>query len=226
MRQQECGRALDLQAKLLTAIDEKRVRRIGARQGVNVDVQIIAATHEDLRRKVREGSFREDLFHRLNVVSVVIPALRDRGSDVLVLAEHFLRASCSEYGIPRRVLSDDAMQWLLKYRWPGNVRELRNQMERIVLLVDDDVVLAEHFTAGEGESGPKSVRVKATAEAGALQVSLPPEGVPLADLECAILREALKNSEGNVSRAARYLRISRQTFMYRMKKHGIESDEK
>ena len=215
---------LDLQAKLLTAIDEKRVRRIGARQSANVDVQIIAATHEDLRRKVREGTFREDLFHRLNVISVVIPALRERGSDVLLLAESFLQSSCREYGIPPRVLADDAQEWMLSYGWPGNVRELRNQLERVVLLVDDEVVHAEHFQTSS--DGPKSVRVRATQTEGELRISLPPEGIPLADLERAVLREALKKSGGNVSRAARYLRISRQTLMYRMKKHGLEAAAK
>ncbi len=215
---------LDLQAKLLTAIDEKRVRRLGARQGANVDVQIIAATHEDLRRKVREGSFREDLFHRLNVVSVTIPALRERGEDVILLADSFLRASCREYGIAPRRISHDAKQWMLGYGWPGNVRELRNQLERIVLLVDEEVVRAEHFqTSAEG---PKSVRVGVTQDEGRLRVALPPEGVDLAELERAILAEALKQTDGNVSRAARYLRISRQTFIYRMKKHGLETDAK
>jgi len=173
---------------------------------------------------VREGSFREDLYHRLNVVSVVIPALRERGSDVVVLGEHFLRASCAEYGIPPRVLGDDAMEWMLGYSWPGNVRELRNQLERIVLLVDEDVVRAEHFTPpenAESNEGPKSVRVVAARAEGELAVSLPPEGVPLAELERAILREALKASGGNVSRAARFLHISRQTLMYRMKKHDL-----
>jgi DNA-binding NtrC family response regulator len=216
---------LDLQAKLLTAIEEKRVRRLGARQGANVDVQIIAATHEDLRRKAREGTFREDLFHRLNVVSVTIPALRERGDDVILLAESFLRASCREYGIPPRQLSADAKKWMRGYGWPGNVRELRNQLERIVLLVDDDLVRAEHFQTSA--DGPKSTRVGVTQSAeGRLRVELPPDGVDLAELERAILAEALKQTDGNVSRAARYLRISRQTFIYRMKKHGLDADGK
>jgi two-component system, NtrC family, response regulator AtoC len=213
---------LDLQAKLLSALEEKRIRRLGARQSVSVDVQIIAATHEDLRRMVREGSFREDLFHRLNVVSVVIPPLRLRGEDTVLLGESFLRSFCREYGMPERRLAQDAKEWMLGYAWPGNVRELRNQIERLVLLVDDEIVHAHHFQPAA--DAPRSVRVKDTN--GTLRVSLPPSGVPLADLEREILRQALARCGGNVSRAARFLSISRQTLIYRMKKHGLGEDGK
>ncbi len=214
---------LDLQAKLLTAIEEKRVRRLGARTSTSVDVQIIAATHADLRQKVREGSFREDLFHRLNVVSVTIPPLRSRGNDILLLAESFLRQFCREYGMPERRLGDDAKKWMLAYEWPGNVRELRNQMERVVLLADGDIVRANQFPSAS-DRAPTSVEIKETR--GRVQVSLPKAGVNLEDLEREILRQALFECEGNVSRAARFLSISRQTFMYRMKKHGLSDETK
>jgi two-component system, NtrC family, response regulator AtoC len=210
---------VDLQAKLLTAIEEKRVRRIGAQKGARVDVQIIAATHEDLRRRSSEGTFREDLFHRLNVVAVTMPALRDRGADVVMIGEAFLRSLCLEYGMPPRQLADDAKRWLESYAWPGNVRELRNQIERIVLLENDNVVRAEHF--GGGTDG--AVRVTVTQGSGPmrLRVSLPPNGVPLGALEREVIREALARCEGNVSQTARYLSISRQTLIYRMKKYRL-----
>jgi DNA-binding NtrC family response regulator len=212
--------ALDLQSKLLTAIEEKRVRRIGARASASVDVQIIAATHADLRQKVKEGSFREDLFHRLNVVSVTIPALRQRGDDILLLADYFLELFCREYAMPRRRISPDAKEWMRAYNWPGNVRELRNQIERIVLLGDDEVVSANQFRSPSDV--PKSVRVQ--QRGSEVRVTLPPAGVPLEELEREILKQALHQCEGNVSRAARFLSITRQTFIYRMKKHGLTDE--
>ena len=208
---------LDLQAKLLTVIEDKRVRRIGGRRSIQVDVQIIAATHDDLCERVAERTFREDLFHRLNVVALTMPPLRERGADVVFLAESFLESLCREYGMPVRTLSDGAKEWMQSYSWPGNVRELRNQIERVVLLENDDTVRVEHFRSDDtvrlsvSEDGPE----------GRVRVSLPPNGVPLVAIEREILREALARCDGNVSRAARYLSISRQTLIYRMKKHRI-----
>ncbi len=215
---------IELQAKLLTAIEEKKVRRIGGRQPTRVDVQIVAATHEDLPRKIREQTFREDLYHRLNVVAVKMPALRERGADVVLLAESFLRALCLEYGTPARTLGEDAKDWLLGYAWPGNVRELRNQIERIVLLENDEVVRADHF-ARSTEGGARVQVSRANGSGARLRVSLPPTGVPLAVLEREVIREALAQCGGNVSRAARYLSITRQTLIYRMKKYDLTIEE-
>jgi two-component system response regulator AtoC len=208
---------LDLQAKLLTAIEEKRVRRIGGRQPVQVDVQIVAATHEDLGARVRAGLFRADLFYRLNVVSIELPPLRERGDDAVLLAEAFIDSLSREYGMPPRRLSDDAQAWILSHPWPGNVRELRNRIERILLLEGDDVVRAEHF--GPGPLAPPAVHVHPAADG--LRVTLPPGGVSLEELERVVLREALLRCDGNVSRAARFLSISRQTLIYRIKKHRL-----
>jgi two-component system, NtrC family, response regulator AtoC len=209
---------LDLQAKLLTAIEEKNVRRVGGRQPTRVDVQIIAATHDDIARRVKDGSFREDLFHRLNVVAVTMPPLRERGADVVLMAEAFLATLCREYGQPVRVLNDEAKDWMAAYSWPGNVRELRNQIERIVLLENDDVVRPEHFRSEDAAR----VRIADSSSGRRVRITLPPDGMPLEVLEKEILRAALSSSEGNVSRAARFLSISRQTLMYRMKKYGLD----
>jgi two-component system, NtrC family, response regulator AtoC len=211
---------LDLQAKLLTAIEEKLVRRIGGRQSIKVNVQIIAATHEDLQTKASLGEFRSDLFHRINVVAVTLPSLRERGEDIVLLAEAFVRSICREYGIPDRRLSPDARNWMLHYGWPGNVRELRNQIERIVLLENDEVIRAEHFRAAQSDAR----RVSVSQNNGALRISLPPAGVPLEHIEREVIREALGRCDGNVSRAARYLSITRQTLIYRMKKHGLDGN--
>jgi two-component system, NtrC family, response regulator AtoC len=208
----------DLQAKLLTAIEEKQVRRLGGRQSTRVDVQIIAATHENIEARARAGQFRYDLFHRLNVVAVTIPPLRERASDTVLLTESFITTLCREYGMPPRTLTDGARDWIRRYSWPGNVRELRNRIERIILLENDDQLRAEHFGPAPA---PASGSVRLSVPPTGLRVALPPEGIPLEELERAVIREALVQCEGNVSRAARFLSISRQTLIYRMKKHGL-----
>jgi two-component system NtrC family response regulator len=207
---------LDLQAKLLTVIEEKRVRRIGGGIPKKVDVQVIAATNRDLAGMVRRGQFREDLYHRLNVVTIDLPALRDRGDDKVLLAGAFLRSMCQEYGLPERKLGDDAKAAIMGYSWPGNVRELRNALERIVMLEEDDTVRREHFTFAAAKPG-----IEVAMEGGALRVSLPEQGFSLEALEREILRQALHRSGGNVSHAARFLGISRQTLIYRMKKFQL-----
>jgi DNA-binding NtrC family response regulator len=211
---------LDLQAKLLTAIEDKKVRRIGGRDSLQVNVQVVAATHEDLETKVRQGTFRGDLYHRLNVVAVTLPPLRERQEDALVFARGFVESICREYGIPPRELADDAREWIANYSWPGNVRELRNRIERILLLEDDEMIRAEHF--GPLPSLPPESTIRVVRRERAVSVTLPDEGVPLEELELAVIREALRRCRGNVSQAARYLSISRQTLMYRMKKHSLD----
>jgi DNA-binding NtrC family response regulator len=213
---------LDLQAKLLTAIEEKKIRRIGGRQATQVNVQIITATHENLEQRIKEGAFRSDLFHRLNVVAVTLPPLRDRGEDALRLAEELIETIGREYGMPPRRLTREAREWISRYSWPGNVRELRNRIERILLLEEDDMVRPEHF--GPSPSLPSDIRVQA-GPSGTVNVSLPADGVPLEELEYAVLREALARCGGNVSRAARFLSVSRQTLIYRMKKYRLDRND-
>jgi DNA-binding NtrC family response regulator len=211
---------LDLQAKLLTVIEEKRVRRIGGSLPKKVDVQVIAATNRDLAAMVRRGEFREDLYHRLNIISMVLPPLREREDDKVLLAEGFLRSMCQQYGLPERKLADDAKEAIKRYTWPGNVRELRNAIERIVMLEEGDTVRLEHFTFVH-TAEPRGPSVDVNAEGGGLRVSLPEQAFSLEALEREILRQALERCGGNVSHAARYLSISRQTMIYRMKKFQL-----
>ncbi|MBX3246661.1 MAG: sigma-54-dependent Fis family transcriptional regulator [Myxococcales bacterium] len=206
---------LPLQSVLLKVIDEKRVRRLGDRVGRAIDVQIFAATHEDLTEAVRNGRFRADLLHRLDVVRVALPPLRERGEDRVMLAEAFLEAACRSYGLPRRVLAEDAKEALRVHEFPGNVRELRNVIERAVLLEAELEVRAEHLAL------PAQTRVAVEAMGDELQVVLPNASFSLEALEAATLRAALAKHAGNVSRAARYLRIGRQKLLYRMRKHGL-----
>jgi len=204
---------LAAQAKLLTAIEEKQIRRVGGVESIHVDTQILAATHADLRSLSATGAFRADLYHRLNVVSVKLPPLRERGRDAVHIAEQIIRQTCQSYGLPPRHLSDAAQAHIQGYEWPGNIREMRNVIERIVLLHDAEVVEESHFD---------SVRsIKPPPESDRFAVYLPEGGVSLWDVEKEVITQALDMCEGNVSKAARYLQITRQTLIYRMKKHGL-----
>jgi transcriptional regulator with PAS, ATPase and Fis domain len=142
-----------LQAKLLTVIEERLVRRLGGTRPEPADAWIISATNTDLLGSVRERRFREDLYHRLAVLTLRLPPLRERGQDVLLLAERFLARVCADYGLPVKILAADARDRLLAHPWPGNVRELQNVIERVALLTEENVITGEHLgrtTAGAG----------------------------------------------------------------------------
>ena len=225
---------LDVQAKLLVAIEERNIRRLGATRSTQVNLQIIAAAHTDLPERVRKGSFRSDLYHRLNVVSVTLPPLRRRGSDIVMLARSFLDKLCRDYGMDAMELSPDAVTYMLSYGWPGNVRELRNQMERIVLLSADGLVGAGDFDrpsllppasdrSPPSVNAPISFRPSQTRTKARFNLEIPDDGIGLDEVEHELIKIALDRFDGNVSRAARFLKVSRQTLIYRVKKHGFES---
>ncbi len=202
---------LALQAKLLKVVEERTVRRLGSTRSEPLDVAVVAATSEDLASAVAARRFREDLYHRLAVVTLRLPALRERGDDVLLLAEHFLARACADYGLPARALGSDARAALMGHRWPGNVRELGNVMERAALLAEGPVVTAAHLELGGGAA--------ARAAGG------PPAGPELADalheVERTHLVDALRATDWNISRAATRLGIPRNTLRYRMERHGL-----
>src|SRR5213080_1607089 len=137
-----------LQAKLLKVLEERSVRRLGSTRDDPVDVWIVTATNEDLLTAVRERRFREDLYHRLAVLTLTLPPLRERGADILALADHFLQGACADYGVPPKTLTSTAQAALLAYPWPGNVRELGNLMERVTLLSPEPEVTAEMLEIG------------------------------------------------------------------------------
>jgi DNA-binding NtrC family response regulator len=202
-----------LQAKLLKLLEEKTVRRLGSLREQKVDVRIVAATHRSLEALVREGRFRADLFFRLGVVQLRLPALRERGDDILLLARHFLRLHAARYGKPAPLLTPEAEARLRQHRWPGNVRELRNVLEQAVLLNSGAPIGAAQLalsTLGEPEAAPPAAAARPAA-AGTLP-----------EMERQALLQALQLSEGNVTRAARELGISRDTLRYRMEKYGLE----
>src|SRR5262245_14393446 len=154
------------QAKLLTAIEERAVRRLGSTRLELVDAWLISATNTDLRGAVDTRRFRKDLYHRLTVVTIDLPPLRDRGADILLIATHFLERTCTEYGLPAMHLDPEARRRLLAYAWPGNVRELANVIERAALFTDTSVVTAENLGSLQ-------------ADGGQAKASGPPPGLPL-----------------------------------------------
>ena len=170
---------LDLQTKILSAIEDKEIRRVGARAAMRIDVQIIAATHNDLGAMVKHGSFGEDLFHRINVIAVELPPLRERGEDVIEIAEALVAVLAAEYGIAPPRLAADAREAIRRHTWPGNVRELRNGLERIVLLADDDTIRATHFRLASGRAILCFAAIHATT--GGLEVVLSGDSCPLED---------------------------------------------
>src|SRR5262245_54860301 len=186
-----------VQGKLLKVLEDDWVRRLGSTHTEPADVAIVAATSEDLVDAVRERRFREDLYHRLAVVTVRLPPLAERGTDILVLAEHFLERACADYGLPRKRLAPDARDVLRAYAWPGNIRELANVLERAVLLTDAPLVTADALGL--------PVRPRSSRDA---------KGT----LERAQLLEALDETQWNIVQAAARLQIPRGTLRYRTEK--------
>ena len=184
----------ELQGKLLRALDQKSVRRLGATASRTVDVRIVAATNTDLEAAVREGRFREDLYYRLNVITLELPPLRERGEDVILLAEFFLAKFAAQYQLAQPAITPDVRRALLAHPWPGNVRELRNTIERAVLLSPPGTLALAELT-------PQPAR---PAAGGAL-----PFPATLADVQRAAARAMLEATGGNRSEAARRLGISR-----------------
>jgi transcriptional regulator with AAA-type ATPase domain/tetratricopeptide (TPR) repeat protein len=201
-----------LQAKLLKVIEERAVRRLGSTRSEPVDAAVVAATSEDLAAAVREGRFRADLYHRLAVVTFVLPPLRARERDVLVLADDFLARVCEDYGLPPRGLSDGARAALLAHSWPGNVRELANVLERAALLSDEPVLTAERLglpTASPAPAEPRAAIAGGDAEA---------------ESERQVLLDVLRATEWNFTRAAARLGLPRNTLRYRAERLGLTPD--
>jgi len=197
----------DCQVKVLRAIEGKPFKPVGGTQDVQVDVRVVAASHKDLAKEVRAGRFRQDLYFRLRVIFLSVPPLRDHSEDVPALVDRFLAKFAADTG-RKKQLTPAALQRLREYNWPGNVRELRTVLESAVMLTDGEVIDAEDFWlqgATLGEHQPMSLKLE--------------------DVEAWAIREALKQTKGNISAAARTLAISRETLSQKIKKYGISKDE-
>jgi len=204
---------LALQTKLLNVLERRMVRRIGSTKERAVPARFIAATHRDLHGMSLTGSFRQDLYYRLNVMSIVMPPLRERALDVLMLAKHFAMQTARRYGLPPPVFSADAIAMIKGYDWPGNVRELRHQVNRAMLLshqsniTEVDLALPTSRTLIEANQYVENTTLNSQAT--------------LDEVERAILLKVMTESDNNVSRAARKLGITRMTMRYRLKKHQL-----
>ena len=211
---------LDTQAKLLRVIQEREFMRVGGLETIKVDVRIIAATNADLEAAVQQGLFREDLFYRLNVITVTLPPLRKRTEDIPLLAQHFLAQYARENEKAMRDISPRAMELLLDYHWPGNVRELENAIERGVVLSSGEVLTEDLL--------PASVRQRGDSSAGLLPPTLPANGISFKDAvsqyERQIIIRALQSSGGVQKRAAELLQVKPTTLHEMMKRLNISAE--
>lgn len=199
-----------LQVKLLRILQEREFERVGGIKTIKMDVRVIAATNRDIKKALKSGLLREDLYYRLNVVSINIPPLREHKEDIPLLVEYFLQKFNRESGKNIRRVSPEAMDMLMSYNWPGNVRETENVIERAVILSSKDTLL------------PQNLPLHPEEEPDKMTIHLPPEGIALEKVEKSLIREALKITRGNQSRAAKLLDITRNTLRYRLKKFGLE----
>ncbi|NDV20408.1 AAA domain-containing protein [Pseudodesulfovibrio sp. JC047] len=222
---------LGLQAKLLRVLQESEFDRVGGVETVHIDVRVLATTNRDIEATVREGKFRQDLFYRLNVIPLTLPALKDRGDDVLLLAEYFTNKFTATYGLDPLVFSDNAKQWLMKYDWPGNVRELQNLMERAVLLAGQGPIQTKHFLMGDEQWMPDDLS-EIDAGQQAVSESAPPSTpdealsvMPIHEMEKRLILKSLEETTGNRTRAAELLGISVRTLRNKLneyKKQGVD----
>ena len=198
----------EIQAKFLRVLEGHPFERVGGQASIKVDVRVVAATNRDLQQMVAEGSFRQDLFYRLHVVEVLVPPLRQRGADVVVLAHHFLQQFNAQMGRRIESISSEAEKMLLDYRWPGNIRELRNVIERAVVLNSGTRIEAKHLMLTPAAQGPQP-----DAELSTSNIEL-----SLSDLEQQHIQRVLRHTDGNKSRAANILGIERSTLDRKLKK--------
>ena len=202
------------QSKLLRALEDRTFKRVGGTRRFPLDVGIIAATNRDLKKEVANGAFREDLFFRLDVIAIRIPALRERRGDVALLVEHFVEKFAKDHQRKAPGFAGDAMERMAAYPWPGNVRELRNVVERLVLLGPEDVIRVEDL--------PSEIRWGQSSKTMAgCPFELPEEGVSLDAVERGLIQQALDRTAGNQSAAARLLGLTRYQLRYRVDKHGL-----
>ncbi|HEX5234411.1 MAG TPA: sigma-54 dependent transcriptional regulator [Silvibacterium sp.] len=205
---------MDTQAKILRVLQDKRFMQLGGVQELQVDVRIIAATHVDLRQAVREGKFREDLFYRLNVISIDLPPLRSRREDVPLLAAHFLKYYAEENGVPPRSLAPDAMRALVDYDWPGNVRELENAVERGVVLSSNSVIGSELLPGHLTGRNYSASLLEHNPDASLFDI--------LEDIERRIIIDKLERCNWNQTDAAEQFRIPLSTLNQKIKRLNVE----
>ncbi|MBI4536724.1 MAG: sigma-54-dependent Fis family transcriptional regulator [candidate division NC10 bacterium] len=218
--------SVNMQAKVLRALQERTIRRVGGREDIKVDVRILAATNKDLETEVRRGAFREDLYYRLNVVTITVPPLRERSTDIPQLAEYFVARVCREGGRPPLPITTEAMRLLTRYPWPGNVRQLEAVLQRAALLSDGkridiaDLPIEVRFSTLPQEEP----QAPPAASAGGTRYLLVPQGINLEEVERDFILQAMQQSGGVVAKAAKLLGLSYRTLQYRLEKYHIRRD--
>lgn len=208
------------QAKLLRFLELRKFRRVGSTQDISIDVRVIAASNRDLEKSAQQGTFRNDLYYRLNVVHLVLPPLRERKEDIPLFANAFLRAPSCALQKAIKGFSLSGMDQLLSYHWPGNIRELKNMIERAVIVCEGDRIETQHLALGDFREGELT-----QGKADDMDFEIPPEGISLVkkreEIERSLIDKALQMAQGNKSRAAKLLRIPRHILTYQIKKYQI-----
>jgi len=203
-----------MQAKLLRFLEDRTFRRIGGAKVIPVDVRIISATNKDLLKAIEEKVFRNDLYYRLQVIPIFLPALRERKEDIIVLVNHFMETFAREFNKPIKGISSMAEKLLVEYNWPGNIRELKNVIERAIILGNDENLLLENL--------PLEIVAKASHMSVPMTTfKLPPEGIDIEEVERELIKQSLEITDWNQSKAAKKLNLGIDAFRYRMKKFGF-----
>ncbi|MBM2839464.1 MAG: sigma-54-dependent transcriptional response regulator [Deltaproteobacteria bacterium] len=204
---------LQMQTKLLRILGERSFRRVGGAKDINVDVMVISATNKDLSKEAIEGTFRKDLYYRLQVIPIDIKPLRERRDDIIPLIKHFINYFNKKFRKRVKSISPETERLLLEYSWPGNVRELKNVVERVMLLGDGDILTTEYL--------PMEMTNKGREGKGAFIFKLPHEGVAIEEVEKDLLKQALDLTSYNQTKAAKKLGIGVDALRYKMKKYGF-----
>jgi DNA-binding NtrC family response regulator len=208
---------ISLQAKLLRALQEREIRRVGGPRPIKVDVRVVAATNRDLRTMVADGRFRDDLYYRINVLSVDVPPLRERKDDISVLIDFFLKKHTRNTSRLIRGLTPETKKLMMNYSWPGNVRQLESAIERAILLCEGDLISVEDL--------PMEVRQETRPVAVEGAFRLPAEGISFEDVERDLITQAMEQTDYNITKAAKLLGLTFRTLQYRLEKFGIKRHE-
>ncbi|WP_432666027.1 sigma-54 dependent transcriptional regulator [Wukongibacter baidiensis] len=205
--------SLPMQVKLLRVLQEKEIERVGGSEVIKIDVRVVAATNRDLKKMVEEGNFREDLYYRLNVIPIELPSLKERKADIPLLVRYFIEKYCNQMARKLIKIDEDALEVLNNYKWKGNIRELENVIERMVILSQEDTIYKKDL--------PKEILF---ADMEGAEFILPESGINLEAVEKSFIKQALASSDGNQTKAAKLLGITRHTLLYRMDKYKINNN--
>jgi len=210
---------IGLQAKILRVLQERELRRVGSNESIRVDVRLVAATNRDLAEEVAQGRFREDLYYRINVVTITLPPLRDRRSDIPLLAENALKNRFAHLSHGEMEISREAMEVLLDYPWPGNVRQLESAIERALLLCEGNRIMPKDLPQ---EVLARKTPMRGTERPRAERFEIPPEGLNFESLERDLILQAMERADWVIAKAAKMLGMSYRTLQYRLDKFGIK----